>query len=331
VLEVDEARSEGTEAADLRSAASPSLLNRYGPTVIAVALLLATAAAFLLAQRLKLERSPVQRTRVTPVFSPVCDCETSAARVRFSLRRPARATVVVVRGGRLVRELAVDDELARGRHSFVWDGLTDDGATAGDGVYHVRVALGGGRTITLPNTITLDTTPPVVRTLQSAYPHVFSPDRDGHSDVVRVRYGLSEPGHARLYANGTLVVRGHSHATTAGLAWYGGARGVRFRPGRYRVVLGAVDLAGNVAKQVPAGVVRLRYVSLAQRIYRVRPRARFTVRVSTDARKLAYRLHGRIFSGRAVVRLRAPAVPGRYRLVVTAGRHRARGLVLVRR
>jgi hypothetical protein len=214
---------------------------------------------------------------------------------------------------------------------LTWDGTTDEGARARDGVYRVRVRLSRGRTITVPNTITLDTHSPVVHVVQRAAPRVFSPDGDGRSDGIRIRYSLSEAGHARLYVNDELVVRGHSRATTGGLAWYGRIHGVRVRPGRYRLALGAVDLAGNVAPQVSVGVVRLRFVTLPRHVYRVRAGRRFTVRASADARTLTFRVGRRTVAAGRVARLRAPDRPGRYRLVVTAGRHRTRGVVLVRR
>jgi hypothetical protein len=291
----------------------------------------ATAAAFFVTERLKLERSPVQGTRVTEAFSPVCDCTTNEALISFRLRRPERVSMDVVRKGAVVRELLVSQRLGRGRHHFVWNGRDDAGALAHDGAYRIRLHLARGRTITLPNRIALDTTAPVVHVVRPAHPLLFSPDGDGYSDGVRVAYRLSEPGRARLYVNGKLVVRGHSQATTGQLAWYGRARGLVYVPRRYRIVLGAVDLAGNVAQQAQAGVVRLRFVTLPQRVYRVRAGRRFTIRVSADARRLSYRLGRRTVAGGRVVRLRAPAAPGRYRLVVTEHGHRARALVVVAR
>jgi hypothetical protein len=331
MLPLAQARAERREATDARTAPPPALLSRYGPGAIAVALLIATAAAFLVAERLKLERSPVQGTRVTAAFSPVCDCSTNVAAIVFRLRGAERVRIDVVRKGAVVRELLVSQRLGRGRHAFTWNGRDAAGALAPDGVYHVRLHLSRGRTITLPNAIALDTQAPVVRAAKPAYPPVFSPDGDGYSDGVRLPYRLSEPGHARLYVDGKLVIRGHAQTTTGQLVWYGRSRGVPYVPGRYRLVLGAVDLAGNLAQQTPAGTVRLRFVALARRVYRVAAGRRFTVRVSADAHLLSYRLARRTVRGGRAVRLRAPARPGRYRLVVTEHGHRARGLVIVRR
>jgi hypothetical protein len=297
-----------------------------------LAVLVATAVAFVVTERLKLERSPVQRTKVTPAFSPACDCATTESAISFRLRRPERVAIEVVgRGGSVVRELLVSQRLSRGPHEFVWNGRDDAGALAPDGVYRIRLHLARGRTITVPNRIALDTRPPQVRDAGPTRPALFSPDGDGRSDGVKVAYELSEPGQALLYVDGTLRVRTHSTATSGEIAWYGRVGGRTLPPGRYRLTLGTRDLAGNLGGVAPAGAARLRYVALPRDIFRVLRGRRFTVRVSTDARRVAWRLGRRRGVSSPVLHLRAPAAPGRYRLVVRAGRHRARAFVLVRR
>jgi hypothetical protein len=71
-------------------------LTRFAPTVLVLALLGATAAAFAVSERLKLEPSPITKTRVAKVFSPVCNCSQRVARVQFRLRRTDRLTVQVL-------------------------------------------------------------------------------------------------------------------------------------------------------------------------------------------------------------------------------------------
>jgi flagellar hook capping protein FlgD len=307
------------------------MLTRWGPPAVVLALLVATATAFVVTERLKLERSPVQRTMVTPTFSPGCECATPDARISFRLRRPQRLSVDIVdSGGDAVRILLVPERLERGTHRFVWNGRDENGAVAADGSYRVRLRLEQGRTITVPNPITLDTRPPVVESAGPARPDVFSPDGDGRSDRIRVEYTLSEPAHALLYVGGRLVVRSHSKERSGHLFWYGRSAGRLFAPRAYPVFLGARDLAGNLGVAKPAGTVRLRYVALSHRVLRARPRGRLVVSVSTDAKQVAWRLAGRGGLGGRVLRLRAPRAPGRYRLVVSVGGHRARALVLVR-
>ena len=50
-------------------------------------MLVGTATAFAVTQHLKLEPSPISQTHVAKVFSPVCECETDAAKIEFTLRR----------------------------------------------------------------------------------------------------------------------------------------------------------------------------------------------------------------------------------------------------
>lgn len=308
------------------------MLTRWGPPAVVLALVVATATAFVVTERLKLERSPVQGTLVTPAFSPDCDCETPDARIDFRLRRPEETAVSVVdEDGDLVRELLVSRPLPRGRHGFVWNGRDATGARAPDGVYRIRLRLSRGRTITVPNRIVLDTKPPEVSPDGPVRPPSFSPDGDGRSDGIKVRYRIDEPAQALLYANGALRVRSHSTAPAGQLAWYGRLEGRTLPPGSYRIALGARDVAGNLGETVAAGAVRLRFVELRRQVFRVRPRQRFPVSVSTDSRRVAWRLGGRRGTGGPVLSLRAPAAPGRYRLVVTVGNHRDRARVVVRR
>ena len=73
---------------------------------VVLALLGATAAAFAVTERLKLERSPITGTKVDRVFSPVCECARDVAVVSFVLRRRETVTVDILdSGGRSIRTL----------------------------------------------------------------------------------------------------------------------------------------------------------------------------------------------------------------------------------
>ena len=107
-------------------------------------------------------------------------------------------------------------------------------------------------------------------------------------------------------------------------------RGSGLGAGLHRLTLRAVDLAGNVSKPVPAGVVVIRFVTIGPRVLHAKTGARIGFRVRTDARRFAWRLgkrHGS--SGPGLLVLRAPSAPGRYRLVVIANGHPAQALVIV--
>src|SRR5438477_12199752 len=70
--------------------------SRLAPFLLVVALLGATAAAFAVTEGLKLEPSPVRSTDVDKVFSPVCDCLSRVAHIRFRLRKTDRLTLAIV-------------------------------------------------------------------------------------------------------------------------------------------------------------------------------------------------------------------------------------------
>ncbi|HVH51726.1 MAG TPA: FlgD immunoglobulin-like domain containing protein, partial [Gaiellaceae bacterium] len=121
-------------------------------------LLIATAAAFAITERLKLVKSPIFATRVTHVFSPAH----SQASIRIKLRHSDRVTVTILSAGRdLVRTLVADERRPRGLNVFMWGGRTDAGAPARQGTYRVEIHLANQhRTILMPNVIVLDTIPP---------------------------------------------------------------------------------------------------------------------------------------------------------------------------
>ena len=232
--------------------------------------------------------------------------------------------------GHAVRHLARHESVAGGPVSFVWNGRNDDGVVVPDGFYAPRVHLErSNRTFDLPNRIHLDTTAPRL-VLDGLLPRTISPDRDGRSDDVRIRYHLNEPAVVRLLVDGVQRVRVRGTKTASAFDWNGRIGGVA-KPGSYRLTLVARDLAGNVSKSGPL-LLRVRYVTLAPRGLHVVALSRFGVRIDTDARLIMWKLgarHGRRSPHRFV--LRAPARPGRYTLTVSVGAHVARVPVFVER
>ncbi|MBA2475665.1 MAG: hypothetical protein H0V40_06895, partial [Actinobacteria bacterium] len=138
-------------------------IERWGPALVVVSLLAATATSFVVAQRKKLEPSPIANTRIDPVLSPVCRCSRRRVGIEFELRRPDTVTVEIVRAG----DDAVVRTLLRRRHRgtagihLSWDGRGERGRVVAEGTYRARVALEHRRrTILFPNPIELDVTPP---------------------------------------------------------------------------------------------------------------------------------------------------------------------------
>jgi flagellar hook capping protein FlgD len=297
---------------------------RILPTVLVLALLGCTAAAFAVTEGLKLEKSPITRTDVGKLVSPA-----QRAKITFRLRKGDRVSVAIVdRSGDVVRTLARSRRARRGVQTFFWKGRNDTGSFVTDGTYKPRVHLTHEhRTIVLPNPIRVDATPPLIR-LVSVKPRVFSPDGDFRNEFARIRYVTSERARAILYVNG--VRRGLVRAYGRGgrLDWSGRALG-RLPAGRYRIRLRAVDLAKNLSPPTRTVVVRIRYVELRPHAVHVRTGARFGFRVLTDAKRYTWRLGPRGgVSPRHLLILRAGA-PGRYRLAVTVNGHKAHALVTV--
>jgi hypothetical protein len=294
--------------------------------LVVVGLLGGTAAAFALTEHLKLERSPVYRTRVGKLLGPNCRCGRARIPIRFLLRKQETLTIVIVDSQeRVVRNLLTRTLRPKGLQALSWDGRDDSGRVVPAGVYKPRIRLAGDRrTILMPNPIKVDTTAPVVSVV-SVRPRVFSPDGDKRADNVRIRVRMSEPARAQLYVNGRLRPHLFRYTTTGVLRWFGSG----LPAGRYRLFLRAVDRTGNRSRPAPAGVVRIRFVSVRPHVLHAAPGAKLHFRVRTDARKARWRLgRSRGLSGPGSLVLRAPR-PGRHVLVVTVNGHTARALVIV--
>jgi hypothetical protein len=290
---------------------------RFLSTLLVVALLGGTAAAFAVTQGLKTRPSPIRAPQVQKVFSPQCDCATRVAVIQFRLRKPDRVRLQIVDGGgNVVRTLVPGRRLRRGTVTYTWNGRDDEGRFVPEGVYKPRVHLADQhRTIDLPNEMRVDTTAPRI-SIVSIAPRTFSPNGDGRNDRIRIAYRINEPAHAILYVDGKRVIFTRGQLQRSSLDWNGKVDGLAIGPGEHRVWLAAEDRAGNVANGKVMRVVA-RYVELARHSIRAKSGTRFGVRVSAD-RRVHWRLGAR--KGTAapgLLVLRAPSKPGRYTLAVT--------------
>ena len=227
-------------------------MSRNAPTILALLLIVATATAFAVTQRLKLEPSPISQTRVSDVFSPVCRCATKAANIDFSLRRADHLRIAIRTGS---GELTVaEGSFPQGDVHVRWDGRDASGDIVPDGIYYPLVQLQrAGRTIDLPNPIRVDTIRPSIR-LRSVRPRVFRPG----TTKVTVTYTVSEHAHALLFVDGRRRVLTASKRLRYLLHWSGKVQGRAIRPGRHKLKLVAEDLAGNRSLPTPVVVVRVR-------------------------------------------------------------------------
>jgi hypothetical protein len=307
---------------------------------LVVVLLLATAAAFAVAERLKLSRAPVTAPRFTRLFAPACACARDTARLQVRLREPATLDVSIVDAAEEhVRTLATGLGRPRGTVRFAWDGRDDAGDVVRDGRYRLRLHLREeDRTIVVPTPVRVDATPPRVELL-SAKPPVISPDGDGRADRVVYRYGASEAARALVYVEGRAAVRGLLRPAGPGRVRWQPARQEGLRPpGPYTTWLTAVDPAGNESERSRALVVRVRYVDVRERRIETDGRA-LAFTVDADARKVAWALRsrrGRVAAegdaepGRVSVRLPERLRPGRYVLTVGVRTEADRASVVVR-
>jgi FlgD Ig-like domain len=303
---------------------------RILPTLLVLALLGGTAAAFAVTEGLKLEKSAITNTKVSKIVAPDSGSNSTAS-IQFLLRKPDRLTVEIVNGsGEVVRTLARSRSARRGTQLFIWNGRDNAGKVVPDGTYRPRVHLAREhRTILLPNPIRMDATPPLVR-LVSVSPRRFSPDGDFQRELVRIQYQTSERARVILYVDGDRRTTVKRYLRAGKLDWGGrAARGLR--PGPHLIRLRAYDLATNVGPPSRALSVFVRYIELRPHVLRVKTGARLGVRVVTDAKQYSVHLAGRhvLRSGR-ILYLRAPA-PGRYVLRVAEKGHVARAIVLVHR
>jgi hypothetical protein len=214
-------------------------VGRNALIVLAVALLVGSAAAFARTERLKLAPSPVAKPKFERHLSPVCHCPHEAASLSLLLRRPERLDVSVVDSdGAHVATLARRQELDAGRITYEWDGRGDDGQVAPDGLYRLRIRLERDRrTILIPKTILLDTVPPHPRVVEAV----------SGTDGVTVRYKTAEGVRARLRVDRKTVARGTKRAGgTETLTWQ--PTGV---PPTTGLTLVAIDRAGNRSEPVP--------------------------------------------------------------------------------
>jgi FlgD Ig-like domain len=306
---------------------------RLAPAVLVAALLVATSAAFVVTEKLKLTRNPIVGPQVDKVFSPVCECESDTARITFRLRKPDRVTLDVIDSkGNVVRELARRRPQGRTPVSYVWDGLDAAGQVVSEGSYRPRVHLDRARrTIVMPNPIRVDLTPPRVVSF-TARPLVISPDGDGRADRARIRYRVSERAVVELYVNSRRAVRKLGTRPRGTIQWNGVVAGEPLPEGVYTLRLVARDVAGNQGPRSGPRTVRIRFLALGRDRVVTAPGARFAILALSQARRIHWRLGGRSGTARpGTLKLRAPLQPGRYTLRVEANGHVKRAAVVVRK
>lgn len=215
--------------------------------------MVATIGAFFAAQRLKREK-PLLRYRASDLaFSPNGDGIRDSARIRFKLPEGDDVTVTILdEDGGTVARVARNRRLPKGEVTLRWDGIGDDGLTAPEDTYRVRVGLRRhGRTNTLPHSVQLDLTPPK--------PRMSAIDGPGRGPIVidRTRrrtatVAVSRPARRARFsvwrtdaAKPRKVVDRLRAAGRRRARWDGRVRGRHAPPGTYLIAVEALDRAGN--------------------------------------------------------------------------------------
>jgi hypothetical protein len=232
-------------------------LDRLVVTGLVWALLVATTAAFVVTEALKLDRPAVGQFRGDTVFSPTCSCPQQRARFSFRLRQAQTVDVVIVdENGEPVRVLASAARPGRGRVGFRWGGREDAGDIVRDGAYRVRVRLmEEDRTVTFGRPLVVDTQPPRL-TLVDVEPRRIAPGGEG----VSIRFDLSDRARVFLLVDRRRAARfGLFSSGSETVTWAGTSRRRLLPPGEYRIALRARDRAGNRSPRTRA--VRVTVVS----------------------------------------------------------------------
>jgi hypothetical protein len=320
-------------------------------------LVAATFSAFFVAHELKSRPPVIEIKRLSERFSPNGDGRRDVNRVSLVVREDDEVTIGIVDDdGDLVRRLADNVAAARYRPVRVeWDGRTDSGRRAPDGIYRLRVGLRRqGRSVVVQRAITLDTTPPrpLVRLVDEEQ-SIISPR--GGPIPVRVRGTGRRAPRLGVWRTDVQPPRrvARLRGTRSGRAqWDPTPDGGAATPGVYLIEASVRDSAGNLGSSAPdlpalPGEVRGRpgvtIRALAAQPPLIPQPAREPVKVLVDSRQRPYRWStrrlGRSRPGRegssatGEPRLTFPApggASGVHLLELRSGPHRTRVPLLVR-
>jgi hypothetical protein len=232
-------------------------------TAVFCALVVATFAAFFVAQRLKNEPSDVKDFVHLAYISPNGDGRRDSTPISFHLDNAENVSVDIVDSNRdLVRSLVEDRHLAAQERlrGVRWDGRDDEGRVVPDGVYFLRVTLRReGRAVFPSSPITVDTTPPRPRVVAIGPAGGLVPEYlpDNLDSGVQIKV-VADGSDRRLLVYRT-DVRPFKLVRTLPLApgvkqqdWDGtDAAGNLVPDGTYVVVAQARDKAGNIGSIPP--------------------------------------------------------------------------------
>ncbi len=224
-------------------------------------LVVATFAAFFVAQRLKSAPQVAVIKKITRHFSPNGDGRRDVSQIRVRVRKDDDVTIAIVDvNGTEVKRLARAVPAVRKKSVRVaWDGTTAEGARAPEGLYRVRVSLRrGGRAVVLKPGLELDLTAPRPTvfaggpedrwiTGPTAGPVPFRVRVVSARSPTRIQVRRTDGAEPRVVRRFTLAP-GEREGE-----WDGRADGAPAPPGTYQIVALVRDQAGNVGRSAPEG------------------------------------------------------------------------------
>jgi flagellar hook assembly protein FlgD len=190
-------------------------------------------------------------------FSPNGDHVKDATTVTYSLPDTEHVSVTVTDShGRVVRGSHSLGTLHEGRHSWTWNGRSDDKKVVSSGGYKITLNTSASRHSVLVRGsvwrhVTVDDRAPSIGSL-SAGSAVY-PVRDGYRDTVPVRFRLGERAAVKFVIRDSAgrkvrTVASHRSAGHVTLTWSGRDASGHIAPaGRYGWTLSARDEVGNVS------------------------------------------------------------------------------------
>jgi hypothetical protein len=323
--------------------------------VVFALLVAATLGAFFVAQRLKSAESVAEYTKVRRFFSPNGDGRRDVTRLTFNVKEAGELSATIVdRDGARIRRVENGIEATPERPvTVVWDGSTDSGARAPDGLYRLQLGLRRtGRTVIVAGSFIVDTTAPRPVVL-SVTPPIAGPT-PGAFEIRARGVGRRRPPRFRVLRTDLdaprEVARFRGRTGSRRGVWDGQVDGAPAPPGTYMVVVAVRDRAGNVGTApavlppVPGQVrgkpgITVRQIAAQPPLEPVRAGSR--VQFFVDSRRRSYRWNvRRVGASRAIKKGSAPAgrtlslraprgISGAYLLQVRSGRYSTRVPFLV--
>lgn len=221
-----------------------------------VLLIVASFAAFFVAQRLKSAPQVARIVDLTRQFSPNGDGRSDVAQIKLRIARDDDVTATIVDAeDNEVKRITTDLPVRKDQPVTVeWDGTTDAGGTAPDGFYNVRVSLQhGGRAAILYPRISVDTQAPNP-TVDVGERWITGPvagDIDFELLVVSDEFPTQIQVLRTDLPAPAVVARFEVPAGVRTGTWDGTADGQPAPPGTYQIVSIVRDQAGNVGRSAP--------------------------------------------------------------------------------